>query len=333
MYPPTDLGLPEDFSLTIPAHENAPDLGIATARLTKLLAEIYSLSFQQIEPILTTADTVMSLSIQDEETTTGSISFKRFEGLMEKLKGILLHSAAFAVYEDPIIEKIPPEADLFLSNCKFLQTSHGSFVANVQLPTNTELRDRLLFEEEAPKGTSVKEKVTDILSFALGPALSGNSEIFSDQFVTNNLDILNVNVLEDVRDLTQKVPNAQLVFSFLDIESTQTINSDTLTADRRHALTEYVKFVRSIISENLTVNVIGPIVELRSRNPQSNRNYVLVQGEIEGQRAFLAVTLRNDLYAEAIQAHRHGRPVRVRGLARRMKTQFKIVELDLFHSV
>lgn len=331
--PPAELALPTGYELTLPRNTDAPDAPDFVARLIGTVASIYELTPQQVEPVLATTDTVFSLQIEDASTRTGSIEFARFETMLKKLRKMLLDSAAFVLVEDPILGRLPAQASLYLSQCRFLQTARGSFVANVQLPSQTVIREATLANNEPLRASAVSDRIVSVLDVVVSSVLTKRQEIFSEEFVTNHLDVLNVNVLQDIDAIFDEAANASLRLSFVGMETTRELNSGLLTADRRQSLAKYVEFVREQVAGILEIDMTGQIVELRSRNPQSNRNYVVVAGIVEHRPAFVALTLSNDLYALANQAHINSLKVHVKGAGRKMKTQIKVTKLDVFEQV
>lgn len=328
--PPTELAVPHDFLVTVPRVPDAPDLSRYLTRLAEMLANVYLLTAEQLEPLFAHASTVLSMSIDRDLRGTNSVSFAKFETLMDRLRRMLLHTAAFVAEEDPLIDLIPPEAHTYLENCRFLHTTRGSFVANVELPAGDIAPDRPLLDTAPLRAAVVNEKVADVLNYVVGPVLRGDINVFSDDHVANNLDLINVNVLEDVRSLFSEVSESPLLFSFIGLEATRRVVAPPLTRETAYTFSEYLKFVKKRVSDTFPINVEGRVVGLRSRNPQRNRNYVLVLGVLDGHPTFISVTLRNELYQAAIQAHRSNRTVYIRGRARRMKTQVKVTQLESF---
>jgi hypothetical protein len=327
---PPDLGLPSDFRIAVPRSGEPPDVARFLARITDVLAELYAHSIEQVEPVLETADTVLSIQIDDVGTAAGSIGFNRFDRMLQELRNLILDTAAFVAEEEPVVDRVPPEAIAFLSSCRFLQTARGSFVASVQLPSEQVIRDASLLNPEPVKAKLAVERMSSVLTYVAESVLQRLPELFSPDHVQEHSNLVNLNVLEDVRNLFHQAGDTSLRFSFLDIDETRRISPGRLTADKTGALAEYVEFIRDLVARDLPVDVTGKVVELRSRNPQGNRNYVLVQAHFEHRPTYFAVTLNNELYGVAVHAHRSNRIVRIAGRARRMKTQMKIAELTTF---
>lgn len=328
--PPPELGLPEAFSITVPRFSDAEDLPKVVSNLATLVADIYSYPVEQLLPVISEADTVMSVSIKDEQTVDGSIELDRFEGMLQELKELMLDTAAFVAAESALVDQVPVEAFTYVKSCRFLQTSRGSFVTSVQLPTNTVLRSASLFDKGPLLSSTVSERISGVLEFVVEHVLEAEEQLYTEQHFREHSQLINLSVLEDIQHLFFRAGNSTLSFSFLALRNSTIVTPGYLSNERQEALAKYVKFVRQLVTEDLPVAVEGKIVELRSRNPQGDTNYVLILAEYELKPTYFAVTLNNELYGVAVQAHRGSRRVRLVGRARRLKTQIKITELDSF---
>jgi len=242
---------------------------------------------------------------------------------------LIAHTSAFVLDDDPLADTTPDEATHFLQTCRFLQTSQGSFTTSVQLPTQLTIRPQTLLND-AIVSLAVSERLTNILSFIALDVLARPPVLFTESNLLRHLDVVNLKVFEDVKELFAEAGEASLDFSFVSIDNTRDISPGKMTLAKTELLSDYLAFVRQWISGEIEISVQGKIVELRSRNPQGNRNYVVVQAEYERRSTFVAVVLSNELYSSAVQAHRANKFVRVDGRARRMKTQMKISELKSF---
>lgn len=328
--PPPDLGLSEGYGLVVPRFADADDDAQFFMRIAGNIGKIYDLSVDQLQPVLIAADTVLALRMFDEDLNSRSVPFPRFEGMLEKLKKIILDTAAFVVDEEPIVEKLPAEAVNYLNSCRFLHTTTGSFVANVQLPTRQIIRPQTLLDPQPLHADIVTNRLGEILTYITGPVMRQEQNVFSDEHLQSHLDVANVSVIEDVNELLARAGYEPLEFSFIGLEATDRVSTGELDAENIDALQQYVKFVRSRVAEDLPINAAGKIVELRSRNPKGNRNYVMIAAIVDNAATYVALTLKNDMYTLAANAHTANKTVRVRGRARRMKTQIKITRLDSF---
>jgi hypothetical protein len=327
LIPPSTLELPTGYSLVLPHSVEGTDGARFIDRVVDTVSEIYGKTRAQLEPVLMQADSVLALALDDDHTANGTIELQRFESLVEKLRRLLLHSAAFVVKEDPVVDHVPIEAQLYLDRCRFLQTAVGSFVANVQLPANREIGFDSRIEPMRVQASAVTDRVSDLIGVVTSTILNQDMRVYRDEFLQSNLDLLSANTLEDMSGLCQTGANATLLFDFTGLDASDTFSSGPLTYDRRAFLTEYAKFFRSRVTENISLDVDGYIVELRSRNPKRNRNYIVIQARIGGEWSAVALTINNALYEIAAKAHLETRKIRIQGAARRMKTQYKITDL------
>lgn len=326
--PPSALGLPDGYRLTVPRAAGADDDPEFISRIATNISQIYDLDADQLRPVLASADTVLALRLLGEDTGSRSVPFSRFEGMLEKLRKIILDTAAFVTDEEPIVERLPAEAMNYLNNCRFLHTTPGSFVANVQLPTQQVIREQTLLDPQPMRAEVVTSRLNEIIAYVTGPVMRQEQNVFSDAHLQAHLEMVNVNVIEDVGELLARGGYEPVEFSFIGLDATARIPTGQIESEHVDALQEYVKFVRSRVADDLPVDATGKIVELRSRNPRGNRNYVLVAAIVEHSQTYIALTLPNDLYTVAANAHTSNKSVRVRGRARRMKTQIRITRLD-----
>lgn len=331
--PPADLGVGPEFFLTLPRTSSAPDINIFMQRLSDSISELYEISTDNLYTIFSAPDTVLSMQIIGNTTIDGSIPFLSFEGMVEKLKKTLIDVAAFAATEEPIIKKVPDESIKYINACRFLQTEIGSFVAKIQLPSELVLRQPTLFDNTGLISQQVNERLYKVLEFVLGPIFDNEKTIYNDTFIEENIELVNLNVFEDIRDLLNRAEPEQINFSFLTAKKSNTIESGEITQEKKNNLLSYIDYVKKNLTDNIQVETVGKIVELRSKNPESNLNYILILAKIENNRTYIAITMDNDLYKIAIQAHRNNKKVKIKGTARKMKTQLKIVNLEHFAEI
>lgn len=330
LVPPTLLDLAPGFTLTLPVNDQAQDSAEFIAKTIETIAVIYDLSPEQLEAHFASADTVLSVQFCDEKTRFGTIPFLEFEGFLESIKKALVDVASFVATGSPILGESTAEAETFMAGCQFLQTERGSFVANIQLPADKTLREPTLFDPDPLTTDAVTARFTEILDFVVGPIFSRQPDLYDSQAIDRYASVINVDVLDDFRQLFVKTNADAINFDVLTRASTKQIHSGALGSEALGNLTEYVAYLRAQIVDNIAIDLTGRIVELRSRNPSADRNYVVIATEMAETHVFLALSLNNMQYQVAIQAHRTNVPVRVMGAAKRMKTQLKLTRLDEF---
>ncbi|MBK6845492.1 MAG: hypothetical protein IPG88_24890 [Gemmatimonadetes bacterium] len=92
-------------------------------------------------------------------------------------------------------------------------------------------------------------------------------------------------------------------------------------------------FAKSRLAADREIDVIGRIVELRSRRPDRRRNHVGVSAILDDREVFIAVKMSKQDHPYAVTAHNRNNRVRLRAAVRRMKTQLRVIRLDSFEEL
>ena len=332
--PPLSLEFPKTYSLVIPTEEDAPDYKENTQHTIKIISEIYAISETKLTNLLLQDGTILSFRFADDKTVNGDLSFRHFEGFLEKLKKTFLDIASSTALKTPFIEEYTLEAETYLNNCRYLQTEHGSFVTNIQLPSELILRNQLAFFEASPLiAEKVNERIYEYLKFTAESVLENDKQIYEDHFVEQQQDFLSVQIFEDIDGVIKKANSRNIYVTFTGKTYSKEVKVENLTPEKHAHLSNFIRFLKQEVEENIAMNVVGKIVELRSRNPNNDNNYIVVRTEFQHQSILLAMHLDNINYQRAIQAHRNNREVNIRGSAKRMKTQYKITSLDYLREI
>lgn len=321
--PPEDLLAPEAFSLTLPINDVSVDAQSVLYSVTQSLADLYDISLPSLERIFSQEGTILSIRMCSETADFGEISFVSFEGVMEKLKNLLLDAATFAIQNNPVIDEIPDEAHRYLERCLFQQTELGSFVAKVKLPSDGFLSEPTLFDEVGVKPEAVEHKLLQTFELVTNGVFQNRPDIYEDKFLKD----VNLNLIEDVDEMFKKADSKTIGISFLKLQDEKSLSSGELTEQKKVYLGEYIKFLKKKFLEQIDIDVKGRIVELRSRNPESNQNYIVIRPENRDLMP-VATHLDTERYQKAIQAHKSGRSVRIKGRGRQMKTQLKFEKIE-----
>lgn len=329
--PPPNLGVDKEYSLTLPSNEEAPGAGTLLSRAADTLARLHDLSADQVRIVLSVPATIVSVQIEGEATSSGSIPLPRFEGLVDKIRRALVDTASFVLTDAPLLDEMPDAAQSYVAQCHFLQTEVGSFIAKVQLPAAQTLADPSFFKQTAVTSDDVNTTFADVVDFSVNQLLVGNAEpLMSAEGLETYSNVLNVNVLADLASLFKDSVDDSVTFSFLSAERHRSFRSGEITPAKLERLDNFVSYARKIYSIEFPIDITGKIVELRSRNPKGNRNHVLLQGIHENKAVYVGFSLPRNDYWFATQAHAEGKSIRVAGFARHMKTQLTIAQLELF---
>ena len=171
--PPEELGLPTGYRLFLPKQQTGSGVEATLVRVQAVLQDVYELSEEQLNAVISTTDFILSIQLEGRRFDLGSIPLLQFEGMIDKLKKVLLNTASFVLTEGRRVVAEPVEAKDYLERCRFLQTEVGSFVAKVQLPTEQELAPPGLFGSDPVMSNEVNDRLADVLSFVTQRVLQG----------------------------------------------------------------------------------------------------------------------------------------------------------------
>jgi len=332
--PPKELNFTEGFYLSIPKNTAAPDFNSFIDKIANILADIYDLNINDILWLFSKDNTIFSIKVEDAETIQGIISFPRFKAIIEHLKKILTDIVSFVIYDEPVCDQGPPEeAEKYINLCNFLRTEEGSFVVKIQLPSEEILKHKDLFDERDLLSEDINEKLFRILSFIIQKGFYFDGDNL-DSYL--NKELINLELLKDVYDLYEKSPltNTTTSFAFLNSRYKKEIKYNDLEEENRVSnignLAKFIKVVEDKLFELVDVDTKGTVIELKSKDPESDRNIVVVSAIVNNIKSEIRTTLNTSDYRIAIRAHESKQNVRIKGRAKKRKTRLNITDLEQF---
>lgn len=248
------------------------------------------------------------------------------EFLSQMEKG-LYSSAKFKLGgDDSAIRAI---ASRFAKECLFLQTSVGSFVASVEIPKTT-LRQADLFGNSMIDSTHVCSSLFSAIDFINARVINDTQPFDAEDSLVDAIALFDVELLDALSKMIVSPGMESIDFSLEVGNSFRTSTTGWITEAKADRLKEYVAFIKNHFRGVDDIEVTGAIVELRSRDPESNKNYIRVVVQSHGDRTFVSATLNNEQYQRAVEAHRTKRPVTISGNGARLRTQIRITEVTGF---
>lgn len=319
--------------IVLPENDESADSKILIRTIANTLSTLYGVDSRQLEVMSTGRANVLTLRILGKSTNAGSIPLNQFESIVESTRKLLLDQAAYSISDDVQSEEHPEGAFRYLNECQILQSDAGSYVMRLKLPSSIELRQASLFSDrESVTAGDVNRHLLKTIRFICGDVMSSQSDVYSDESIAIALGTFNLSILEDMQRMLTTEQTEKIEFTVYGNEGSERIETPWLTDKPLETLIEYVRYFREKVEERVPINVRGLIIELRSRDPVSGRNHVLIEVTATDARFLLSVILPNDLYADALHIHEQKRLVHVVGVARRMKTQLKMISLEQFTS-
>lgn len=334
-YPPKSLGIQGKYSVALPEGTAKQGVGNLLYGTVDSLVEIYG--YGSLADLLNRAASLSDLSLPtrfitrfiDGTTRRGVMPLSSLASYASNIEAGLYRSAKFKLGTET--KETNLIAQRFVKDCLFMQTEQGSFIAKVEVP-NTVLRQGDLFGDGPLDSTEVCSSLFSAIQFLNDRILRDDASFESQEILGSVISLFNVELLESLTKVMVGTDMETIDFSLEVGTQVRTSSTGWLSDDRKNRLKDFLNFIRDQLLGEDDLDVSGSIVELRSRDPDGNKNYIRVVSIFHGDRTFISATLSNEQYREALDAHRNKRQVRLRGNGTRLKTQIRLTEVTEFTS-
>lgn len=243
------------------------------------------------------------------------------------MESTLYRSAKFQLGSES--KAVELAARQFAKDSFFLQTSVGSFVAKIEIPA-TVLRQPDLFGTPPLDSTEVTSSLFAAIDFLNDRILGTDGEFDESETIANAISLFDAELLTSISNVLLEPAVDLIEFSFEFGNRVRTTSTGWLSTEKRSRLSDFVAFIKEQLRGEDGIDIVGSIVELRSRDPSGDRNHIGVAASFHGDRTFITATLSNVQYQVAVDAHRNKRDVRLVGKGIRLKTQVRITDLQTF---
>lgn len=311
----------EEFDVTLPAKRELGDYVLRMGEVLRALADAEGRSqLDVLRDIQTaTADLIrVRASIRDAEN--GTLPLDRAVTFVERIRDMLLAAACAAIDKRPFYAKRKAQQAMdYLSHVRMGQTERGSYVLTVLSPVPPELRP--------PQGTLWPAEPEDpyerLVTRTLMDALKALEEAARDAAAGGNMTPfqtavnrgVSANLCDAVVGLSAVSPEEGLDVQVSWSRSrpiTGTIPSRViLGSDSIPLIEEAARQFREAASWE-DIEVEGIVTRL-VRGPDEPEGDVTITGAIDGQMRPITLSLDDDTYSRAVQAHDDRRTVRCTG--------------------
>lgn len=335
--PPNSLNFEGKFSIALPEDSTKPSAHNLLLSAANAIENIYGIVnskgvFENAAGVLSNQllPSQITARFVDDSTQKGAMPLGSLAAYTQSLEQGLYRSAKFKLGEETNHAKLI--AQQFVENCMFLQTAEGSFVTRVEIP-HFVLKQKDLFGNEELVSSEISSSVFSSIRF-LNERILGDDEPFeTPEILENAITLFDVDLLESLTKMVIEPKMESIEFSIQMGNQITSSSTGWINEDRKTRLKGFLDFVREQLLCEDELVVVGTIVELRSRDPQGNKNYIKVVTEFHGDRTFITAPLNNEQYQEALDAHRNKRSVQLIGKGIRLKTQIRFVELQTFNTI
>ncbi|WP_341834855.1 hypothetical protein WJU16_18095 [Chitinophaga pollutisoli] len=328
--PPRDLGLPDNYVISVPINNNHVDFSVFTRNILDILGSIYNLSLDELVLIIEQEQTIFSIRIYDENTRDGKISLSRFDEVLERIKSILLDTASFVIDKNSTSTRVPPEANRYLNLCEFIETQKGSFIAKIQLPQNELIKERELFDRQEVYSREINTRVKNVLSFVNREVLTPRLVDVTDEYLIENEELINLKLLKDIETFYLNAEIKNIDFSFTNLSESSKIESQEITRQKILNLSNFIENVSNRAVETIRLDFRGLITSLKSRDPDGTRNAITLGGSYQDLPVVASARLSSDDYKNALEAHKLKQYVNISGTAKKTRTRISFIEVDEF---
>ena len=324
---PEDIG--NSVKVTLPLTDNNDFDNSLLYKVVDFISEFYDFPDGELISLFIKNSAIFSTQLIDESTVHGNVPFLKYEHHIQELKNLLLNNASFSVSKKHYVKDIPEEANTYLNLCSFLQTARGSFVSKVQLPSSVDLSLNL-FSEYAVQSDSINNNLGDVLGFVVnGIYKADEGDIYSVEHVTQNAQIINIDVFENVNNIFKKTGVKEINFALLGADFDLRIESGVVGIEEFKRLENYIDLASAVFSNHVEIDSRGRIVQLRSSHLKGSKNLVVISRLQKGLKP-IYVDLESDQYDLAITAHKAKASVFIKGTAVETKQYLRISRLVEF---
>ncbi|WP_294238549.1 hypothetical protein [Chryseobacterium sp. sg2396] len=325
---PEFLGFEEQYLLPIPKKSSTVDYNNFLIKTISILSEIYDISVDEIEVIIEEDNAVFSIRIYDDLTNDGKIGFNRFEELIDGIKDLLIDAATFAITPNILTKNKPAEAFRYLNYCKFLQTEVGSFIARIELPSDKIIKEQELFQDEI-RAYDINSKLISILSYVKRSVFDSDQE-FNETYLEENQHRINLNILKDIEKIYEKTESRNIEFNFSNIYESVKISTENIYNEKLIKLSNLIQNIDESLNEENHVTITGRITNLKSNDPESNSNEISFNSLLDEKPIKVKAKLSRIQYQQAVDAHKGKKNIQITGIIRKMKTQYKFLDIYNF---
>jgi len=317
----------EFYQVDLPVSRELHDYGPAMYRAVESIAMSTQKSVEQIIlELINPLSDILRLRITEPSIENGSILFEDAIGFYDNAKK-LLTATAMDIIRPQLYHVGRPDNVIteFVNNCRFGQTEIGSYVVSIVCPIYKVERDRIqqlsFFDDKDECANSFTRKVINKLITSVNMVKDDIEQGAFDKIFHQNADAQNfvsANFLDALNGINIHRDNSRL---YITAKYAPTIHgnmlpvpSASISHDHYEPINSMVKKVKS--SQESEKNIIGLIKKLDAAPDPAIRkegNVSIVFLDDAQKKRSASVVLSKEDYDTAIEAHRHGRYVKIVG--------------------
>ena len=305
--------------ITVPLEKSLRDYKKAMYNVVEKIATVEEKSVEQVMLYLLNPNTdILKIRLDKVGVEAGSIMFDDAIQLYDNAKKLLAATALDIINPKKIhYGRIDESVQKFLNQCRFGQTEIGSYVVSIVCPF-AELsevegyRQLSIFSDEERCANSLTRQVTN--------RLMTNIVTIKQKIDNNEIDSLvnNDNVYEALNGLDLHSENTVVEFM---AEWSPTVKINRCGFNKVRFTNDYYQPIVSVIEKirecaNQSTEIVGRIKQLKASPVIDNRSrgvVTVVYVSDDNKVKSVSVNLNREDYENAIEAHQHGKAVKILG--------------------
>ncbi|MDD3722872.1 MAG: hypothetical protein PHW92_10390 [Lutibacter sp.] len=327
--PPVDLNFSSTYKIYIPNSIDKPDFENTALKSLDILASIYSSDLDELISVIIEDRQILEFHIEDDSIKDGRPSIIKFDNLLGKVKDVLQDNATFVITKKHHFHENIEETERYLNLCNFFKNTSGSLITKIQLPNNEDIKERTIFDQPI-KGADINKSLLNVFDFVNTELLTTNFVYPDEEFILDNKERISINVINKIKDFYKGTSLSDIDISLKSVGNPLTTTIKELNNEKINNLTQFTKVVREKLNEIHEYDVYGKIIQLASKDVESDQNTIKVEAEIKKVKSTITVKLSPADYQSAIIAHSKNKTVTFNAVLEKEKTQYKVVELRTF---
>ncbi len=319
--PPLDLDLPKSFYIEIPNIEKDKGFQKYMNGILEILDDVYSEEYviEDFKTFFSSENSIFSLRIIDKDTEHGTIKLERLKNTFNQIFRSIKQAVVFSISNKPIFGSAKYEVLQYINSCRGRQTDYGSYIVKIELPEN-----HLTLLQEA----SIPNMLFDSIEFLTLISSKYNLDEIDKSFVELYRKYINIELFEAILKL-YKESEIQNVSIVLDSNKIAKKNYYQDIRGKLNKIELLIKEIKDILLEDIPLETTGNIFKLSSKHIE-NKGKIWIEADIAEERHVIEVSLDSERYKQAVEAHKNGLEVFIKGISKQMRNKYVIEKLEEF---
>lgn len=265
-----------------------------------------------------------------KDSLIDSISYNDAQKIVNSLKKLIQYSASSEQEHRTFFDKPLANGDIFIQNCQFGHTFHGSFGFTIECPelANNNCQDDYM-------STSIRKVLERVIKGLYDVKIGSRDK---NIIIANSKDGLNANMCEALLEIVEELKidvEYSVDWAMVCKVSDNSIFKSPVSLGRDDV--DSLNFMKNqlIPNEHEQVLVIGKVIGLRAdtiydTNQKKSPHTIKIETIYQNRKIKLSLELNAKDYLDACEAHMKERLIEVKGQLETVASKYSIVNPHLF---